>query len=286
MNQAIPVSRLRLRALHPADQALFCALYGDAETMKFIGAPLDRRIAVGRFATLIDASDVMDRRFFAITQANPRETVGFCGIQPPDQRMGGAEIGIVLDARARGRGYGTAVLKPLIEMAFAILPIDCVWVQYRATNTAAGRLFARAGFKPADMRPYRVRQTQQIRVLERAAVRLRSSHPEGEAKVSNIIRFIESVGRDAALRHLSEGQLEAAMRRDHIAPSVRAAILARDSASLETLLDVRETLYCVLMTPEPKKAPTKKPVKKPKKAPPKKPAKKPAKPAKKPAKKK
>ena len=281
MNRALPASGLRLRALHPTDQALFCALYGDVETMKFIGPPLESRIAIGRFAALIESGDAMDcPRFFAITQAHPVETVGFCGIQPPDDRMRGAEIGIVLEACARGRGYGSFVIKRLIETAFALLPIDCVWVQYRASNKAAERLFAGAGFKPAAMRPYRVRQTQRIRLLDRAALGLVSNR-EGEAKVSNVIRFIESVGRDAALRHASEGQLEAAMRRDRIAPSVRAAILARDSASLETLLEVRETLYCVLMTPEPKKAPTKKPVKKPKKAPPKKPAKKPAKPAKK-----
>jgi len=283
MNRALRAYGLRLRALHPSDQALFCALYGDVETMKFIGTPLERRIAIGKFATLLESGDAMDEcpRFFAITQAHPAETVGFCGIQPPDERMRGAEIGIVLDARARGRGYGRFVIRRLIETAFALLPIDCVWVQYRASNTAAERLFAGAGFKPASMRPYRVRQTQRIRVLERAALVLMSNR-QGETKVSNVIRFIESIGRDAALRHVSEGQLEAAMRRDRIAPSVRAAILARDTASLESLLDVRETLYCVLMTPEPKKAPTKKPVKTPKKAPPKKPAK----PAKKPAKKK
>jgi len=107
--------------------------------------------------------------------------------------------------------------------------------------------------------------------------------------VSNVISFLESVGRDAALRHLDSGQLESAMRRAEVAPEVRAAILGRDRASLDSLLEVREKLYCVLMTPEPKKAPAKQPTKKPKKAPPKKPsatAKKPAKPAKKPAKKK
>jgi hypothetical protein len=79
------------------------------------------------------------------------------------------------------------------------------------------------------------------------------------------------------------------MRRAQVAPSVRGAILARDSASLESLLNVREKIYCALFTPKPQKAPAKQPSKKPKKAPAKKPAKpvkKPAKPAKKPAKKK
>ncbi|HSE13564.1 MAG TPA: hypothetical protein VLB69_13120 [Rudaea sp.] len=79
------------------------------------------------------------------------------------------------------------------------------------------------------------------------------------------------------------------MRREQIAPAVREAILIRDGASLESLLQVREKIYCALMTPDRKKAPARQPAKKPKKAPPKKPSKparKPAKPAKKPAKKK
>jgi hypothetical protein len=104
--------------------------------------------------------------------------------------------------------------------------------------------------------------------------------------MSNTISFLESVGRDAALRHATGGELLAAMRRERIAPELRAAILGQGSAQIGEYLGVRDKIHCLNF---PKKAPMKAPAKspgKPAKAPSKKPAKKPAKaPARKPTKK-
>ena len=94
--------------------------------------------------------------------------------------------------------------------------------------------------------------------------------------MSNVIGFLENVGRDAALRHASREQLLQAMQREEIAPQWRSALLQPDRSPLDGLLGGRETMYCQnhSVTP-PKIAP---PKKTPAKAPPKKA---PAKPAKK-----
>ncbi len=162
--------RLRLRAPRPADEAPFCRLYGDAETMKFIARPLSRHAAARAFQAMLDSMrESALPLFLVIQERGHRHPVGFCGIQMPDQRMRGAEIGIVLDPAACRKGYGREVLGALVDLAFASLPIDCVWVQYRAVNSAAARLFAGAGFSPAAVRPRRAGKTQDICALQRSA---------------------------------------------------------------------------------------------------------------------
>ena len=93
---------------------------------------------------------------------------------------------------------------------------------------------------------------------------------------SNVIGFLENVGRSAALRHASREQLLQAMQREEITPVLRSALLQPQRMAIDGLLGVRETMYCTNQgTKLPKKAP---PKKTPAKAPPKKtPVKKPAK---------
>ncbi|HSE13565.1 MAG TPA: GNAT family N-acetyltransferase [Rudaea sp.] len=176
---ALVTPRLRLRALRPADEASFCRLYGDAETMKFIAPPLSRHAAARAFQATLDS--MRERAlplFLVIQEKGRRHPVGFCGIQVPDPRMRGAEIGIVLAPVAWRKGYGREVLGALVDLAFASLPIDCVWVQYRAVNSAAARLLAGAGFSPTVVRPHRTSKTQDIRALQRNAYR--KSNEEGK----------------------------------------------------------------------------------------------------------
>ena len=95
--------------------------------------------------------------------------------------------------------------------------------------------------------------------------------------MSSTITFLDSVGRDAALRHATSAQLAAAMRRERIAPELHAAILGHGSTQIGEYLGVKEKIFCLNF---PKKAPMKAPPKtpaKPKKTPAKTPAKKPAK---------
>ena len=103
--------------------------------------------------------------------------------------------------------------------------------------------------------------------------------------MSSIVGFLETVGRDAALRHMTLSQLKQAMQRECVTDTEQAAILEH-GVEIGDILGVKQKIYCAIFparTPE-RKAPAKKP---PAKKPPakKKPAKK--KPAKKaPAKKK
>ena len=76
--------------------------------------------------------------------------------------------------------------------------------------------------------------------------------------MSKIIGFLENAGRDAAMRHATREQLLQMMGRDEIAPEVRSATAQTERSVLDSLLGVRETMYCEnqRISP-PKKAPAK-----------------------------
>jgi hypothetical protein len=54
--------------------------------------------------------------------------------------------------------------------------------------------------------------------------------------MSNVIDFLERIGRDAQLRHGSQDEVEMALANAEIAPELRAAIIAKNQVRLEALL--------------------------------------------------
>jgi hypothetical protein len=63
--------------------------------------------------------------------------------------------------------------------------------------------------------------------------------------MSNVISFLERMGRDAQLRHSSQSEMELALARAEIDPELQAAIRARDQRKLEILLRGRN-VCCAL----------------------------------------
>ncbi len=161
-----------MRILSQCDQALFCHLYTDAESMRFVGRPLSRARALSAFRLTLRSirEEEAGPCFFAIVPGASRRAVGLCAIQPPVRTARRAEIGIMLAAESRGLRYGAEAVRGLATTAFRALPIDRLWVQYQPANMAAERLFARLGFLPEPhARPRGVRRGQCIGVTQRSA---------------------------------------------------------------------------------------------------------------------
>lgn|GEM_PF-4561305 len=291
MNDTIvAAARLRLRPLAAADQALFRDLYSDAAVMHFIGRPLTASAANASFrATLQATRKAGGPSFFVIVEKAGGRPVGLCSIRSVEPQGRSAEMGIMLARDVRGQRYGHEALSALLAAAWRTLPIDTVWVQYRRANSGAARLFDALGFSKIDgWRPRGARSSSCVRIVQRPQRMLSIQSQKKGFPVSNVIGFIEKVGRNAALRHATRAQLLQAMRDEDLSATHREALLGADVSSIDSLIDIRGKMYCSqfpVKVPTPKKAP---PKKQPAKAPPKKaPAKKPAKkaPAKKPAKK-
>jgi hypothetical protein len=64
--------------------------------------------------------------------------------------------------------------------------------------------------------------------------------------MSNVIDFLERMGRDGQLRHASTEDMAGALEVARIDPQLAAAILARDSAQVESLLGDSK-IYCALI---------------------------------------
>jgi hypothetical protein len=68
--------------------------------------------------------------------------------------------------------------------------------------------------------------------------------------MSNVVEFLEEMGRDAHLRYARGPEIEAALIQAGIEPAVRAAILADDPRLLESLLGASPNICCMVNVPE------------------------------------
>lgn len=283
----IRTARSLLRPLRARDRGLFCALYGDAATMRHIAPALSKPAALRSFrATLAAMRAGNGPWFFTIVNAANRRPIGVCAIQPITGRA--SQLGIMLEPAQQRRGIGTEALRALTCAAFEALPIDALWVQYRSANAAAGRLVDGLGFLPATTGlPRAARRSHCVGIMQRVAWSAAGCTIEQGTRMSSMIRFLENAGRDAALRHATAERVQLAMRNEQLAPELQAAVLNHDRARIDDLVGGVHKIHCLNFPVRvPKKAPAKTPPKKPVKAPPKKPGKAPAKkPAKSPAKK-
>lgn len=73
--------------------------------------------------------------------------------------------------------------------------------------------------------------------------------------MSNVIQFLEAMGKDAALSRLSDEALATQIAQWEIGATLRPALAARDHQALNRLLNGRDNVVCGLFTPE-EEAPT------------------------------
>jgi RimJ/RimL family protein N-acetyltransferase len=148
--------RLQIRPLQAEDEALYCGLYANADTMRFIGKPLSsERVARSFHKVLASASkQPPEHVFLTILDKATQLPLGICAIVQFDATMSRAEVGMMLKSEARSQGYAKECLPGLVTEAFAVFPIDEVWVQYSPGHSVAERLVASIGFSlRADLAP-------------------------------------------------------------------------------------------------------------------------------------
>jgi len=68
--------------------------------------------------------------------------------------------------------------------------------------------------------------------------------------MSDVIEFLERLGRDAHLRHASEAEIGQALSRTQIDPKLQAAILSENQQQLEALLGADTNVCCMIFVPE------------------------------------
>jgi RimJ/RimL family protein N-acetyltransferase len=137
-----------MRPLAPRDSALYCHLFTDQETMRFIGAPMTPERATRSFSSALAGMqrDPIERLFLTVVEKTSRQDVGVCSLQNFDARRRSVQAGVMFVARARAQGYSKEGFIGLIQQVFAHLPVDELWVQFAADHIAVERAVISVGF--------------------------------------------------------------------------------------------------------------------------------------------
>lgn len=141
--------RLHLRPLCLDDEALYCHLYTDPETMRHIGAPLSAEAALGNFHKACDLATQPDpaMKLWIIVEKDSGLGVGLLARVRHGDVRDMAELGAMLVADGQGRGYASEALAGLMDRLFALPGIRSLWTAQAPRNAAAARLMHRLGFE-------------------------------------------------------------------------------------------------------------------------------------------
>jgi RimJ/RimL family protein N-acetyltransferase len=138
----LQTERLSMRPVVQGDEALYCWLYGDPETMRFVGPPLSLERAQRGFRKVLQSLEQrpVERVLLVIVEKATDQSIGIGAFQDFDLQRRRVQAGMMLGGGARGRGFGKEGLRALIDHAFATFAVDEVWTQHAADNMGARRL--------------------------------------------------------------------------------------------------------------------------------------------------
>ncbi|GAB3383617.1 GNAT family N-acetyltransferase [Lysobacter fragariae] len=140
-------SRLLLRPLDETDEALYGAIYTDADLMRHVGPPLDIGSLQRSFAAACRGmSQVPVRALFWVMRE--RATDADIGLVALMWREAGkaAEIGAMVLAKAHRLGYAQEAMSTVIDHAFNHLEVSSLWGHHPSANTASIGLMDGLGF--------------------------------------------------------------------------------------------------------------------------------------------
>ena len=148
----LETARLRLRAPRRGDVKAIARFAGDrrvAENTARIPHPYSLEDAE-QFIASVNRQD--GEATFVVTLDG--EAIGFGSVEP---REGGPEIGYWLGVPFWGRGYGTELVRAVIDHAFGDLGHDTLVTGARVSNPASRRVLEKCGFQWAGVGLYRIR---------------------------------------------------------------------------------------------------------------------------------
>jgi RimJ/RimL family protein N-acetyltransferase len=137
-----------MRPLGAQDSALYCHLYTDEETMRFIGEPLSPERAARSFKGALTGMhrEPIERLFLTVMEKASLQDIGVCSLQNFDAQLRSVQAGVMLVASARAQGYAKESFTGLIREVFAQLPVDELWVQFAAEHKFVERGVISVGF--------------------------------------------------------------------------------------------------------------------------------------------
>ena len=147
-------SALRLRPMQINDEALFVALYTDAQVQAYTGLTCDAVTAQHWFRYALTAR-AGKQLFYWLIEPEPElepkpeasaQAIGLVAVQLDKCNSGTAELGILLQASHWRQGYGKQALALLRDSCFACGEFSELVVQHQLANQSMAKLATHCGF--------------------------------------------------------------------------------------------------------------------------------------------
>jgi diamine N-acetyltransferase len=142
-------ARIRLRATERADLPLFVLWLNDPEVRLGLEMFLPFSLAEEErwFERMLDSPAAEHVLVIEVKDLDNWRSIGTCGLHNIDWRARAAEAGISIgDKTCWNRGYGTDVMRLLLQHGFDTLNLNRVYLRVYANNVRATRCYEKAGF--------------------------------------------------------------------------------------------------------------------------------------------
>ena len=157
MTAAFNTPRLHLRLMDEGDEALYCRLYADPETMRHVAAPLSVEAARRSFRAACRQQSARVQRWIVCERGSDDgsgdgidDGIGLVGLFLAGDE---AELGIMLLAGAQGRGYAAEAIAGMADRVFASPALRLLRTRQAPGNTAVVALMLKLGFEGPEAEP-------------------------------------------------------------------------------------------------------------------------------------
>jgi ribosomal-protein-alanine N-acetyltransferase len=140
----LETERLILRRFAETDVDAVFALRGDAEMMRFIRAPQNRRESVNWLKLVSGLWETERIGFCAVIEKQSGALIGWCGLWRL-QETGETEVGYAIAQKFWGRGLATEAAGALLDYGFKTLNLDKIAAVARPENTGSRRVMEKLG---------------------------------------------------------------------------------------------------------------------------------------------
>jgi RimJ/RimL family protein N-acetyltransferase len=142
--------RIRLRADERADIPFFVQWLNDPEVIEHLSffLPLSQAVEEGWFDAMLKLPPEQQSLAIEVKSGESWKLVGNCGWMNFDWRARSAEVGLFLgDKSCWDQGYGTEVMRLLLQQGFETLNLNRVFLRVDETNARAIHVYERVGFQ-------------------------------------------------------------------------------------------------------------------------------------------
>jgi len=137
---------VRLRSLRPADHGPWLEWINHPAVMEGLDRALPATSEQHERYIRANVTERSDAVWFAVETAQQDQFVGVVWLWDVNTRHRRAEVRIVIDPTASGRGYGSDAVRALSEYAFGTLGLHKLYAYVHERNPRSRAAFERAGF--------------------------------------------------------------------------------------------------------------------------------------------